>query len=61
MESATSLMPPITGLRDTHFSTLKSDQISDHERPEKYNDTEMKNRASFTAAKQHLAPTVVMY
>jgi hypothetical protein len=37
--SATSLMPPSTGLSGTQFSTLNSAGINDPEGPEKYNNT----------------------
>jgi hypothetical protein len=51
-------MPPSTGLSGTQFSTLSAD-INDPEGPEKYNNTEVKYGATFTAATQHLTPAVV--
>jgi hypothetical protein len=44
---ATSLMPPITGLSGTQFTTLNSPGINDPEGPEKYNNTEVKYGATF--------------
>jgi hypothetical protein len=40
-------MPPSTGLSGTQFSTPNSAGINDPEGPEKYNNTEMKNGATF--------------
>jgi hypothetical protein len=40
-------MAPSTGLSGTQFLTLNSDGINDPERPEKYNNTEVKYGATF--------------
>jgi hypothetical protein len=53
-------MPPSTGLSCTQFSTLKSAGLNDPEGPEKYNNTEVKYGATYTAATQHLTPAVLM-
>jgi hypothetical protein len=48
----------------TARAVLKSQhlKVNDHEGPRKYNNTEVKYRATFfTAATQHLTPAVVMY
>jgi hypothetical protein len=45
-------------LSGTLFSTLNSAGINDPEGSEKYNNTEVKYGAFFTAAKQHLTPAV---
>jgi hypothetical protein len=46
LKSATSLMPPGTGLSATQFLTLKSAGLNYPEVPEKYNKTEVKNGAT---------------
>jgi hypothetical protein len=45
-------------LSGTQFSTLKSAGINNLEEPEKYNNTEVKYRATFSCATQHLTPEV---
>jgi hypothetical protein len=54
-----------TGLSGTQFSiqfsTLNSAGINDLKGPEKYNNTEVKYGATFTAATQHLTCAVVKY
>jgi hypothetical protein len=52
---------PSTGLSGTQFSKLKSAGLNDPDGPEKYNNTEVKYEATFTAATQHLTPAVVRY
>jgi hypothetical protein len=54
-------MPPSTGLSGTKLSTLKSAGLNYPERPEKYNNTEVKYGALFTPATQHFTSAVVMY
>jgi hypothetical protein len=48
-------------LSGNQFSTLNSANINDPERPEKYNITEVKYGATFTAATRQLTPSVVKY
>jgi hypothetical protein len=48
-------------LSGTLFLTLQSAGINDPEGPEKYNNTEVKYGAIFTAASWHLRPAVVKY
>jgi hypothetical protein len=47
MKNATFLKVPSTGLRGTQFSKLKCVGVNDFEGPEKYNNTEVKYRATF--------------
>jgi hypothetical protein len=47
LKKSNFLTPPSTGLSGTRFSTLNSAGINDPEEPEKYNNTELKNRATF--------------
>jgi hypothetical protein len=48
-------------LSGTQFSTLNSAGINDPEGPAKYNNTEVKYRATFSAATQHLTSAVLQY
>jgi hypothetical protein len=52
---------PSTGLSGTQFSTLKSAGLNDPEGPEKYNNTELKNGATFTADTRNLTPALRMH